>query len=147
MKPTIVCVDDEKIILDSLKVQLKAAFGTSYSYELAESGVDALEIIDELEECGKVVVIISDWLMPDMKGDELLIKVHEKFPQIIKLMLTGQADEAAITRAINEANLYKCLKKPWSKDELVISIRNATAAKDDAIHSVFASRHTDFISK
>ena len=74
MKPIIVCVDDEKFILDSLKTQLKSAFGDLYNYEIAESAVDALELIEELSDEGhSIVVIVSDWLMPGMKGDELLI--------------------------------------------------------------------------
>jgi CheY-like chemotaxis protein len=126
MKPIIVCVDDEKVILDSLKTQLKAAFGAAYSYEMAESGIDALELIEELNEDGQViVVIVSDWLMPGMRGDELLIKIHSKFPKVIKIMLSGQADEEAIERAFSEANLYKCLKKPWSEEELVGGICEA----------------------
>lgn len=120
MKPIIVCVDDEKVILDSLKTQLKSAFGDLYSYEMAESAVDALELIEELSDDGySIVVIVSDWLMPGMKGDELLINIHHKFPEVIKIMLSGQADEDAIERAFTQANLYKCIKKPWSEDELV----------------------------
>ena len=81
MKPIIVCVDDEKFILDSLKTQLKSAFGDLYSYEIAESAGDALELIEELSDEGhSIVVIVSDWLMPGMKGDELLINIHHKFP-------------------------------------------------------------------
>ena len=52
MKPIIVCVDDEKFILDSLKTQLKSAFGDLYSYEIAESAGDALELIEELSDEG-----------------------------------------------------------------------------------------------
>jgi len=123
MKPIIVCVDDEKVILDSLKTQLKSAFGDLYSYEIAESAVDALELIEELSDEGhSIVVIVSDWLMPGMKGDELLINIHQKFPEVIKIMLSGQADEDAIERAFTQANLYKCIKKPWSEDELVEGI-------------------------
>jgi CheY-like chemotaxis protein len=120
MKPIIICVDDEKVILDSLKTQLKSAFGALYSYEMAESGLDALELIEELNDDGHlIVVIVSDWLMPGMKGDELLIKIHHKLPGAVKIMLTGQADEDAIARTFTQANLYKCLKKPWTEDELV----------------------------
>lgn len=123
MKPIIVCVDDEKVILDSLKTQLKSAFGDLYSYEIAESAVDALELIEELSDEGhSIVVIVSDWLMPGMRGDEFLIKIHHKFPEVIKIMLSGQADEDAIERAFTQANLYKCIKKPWSEDELVEGI-------------------------
>lgn len=130
MKPIIVCVDDEKAIIDSLKTQLKSAFGSLYSYEMAESATDALELIDELDDDGHcVVVIISDWLMPGMKGDELLINVHRKFPKVIKIMLSGQADDAAVERAFTQANLYKLFKKPWSEDELVGDICAAIRAQ------------------
>jgi CheY-like chemotaxis protein len=126
MKPIIVCVDDEKVILDSLKTQLKSAFGDLYSYEIAESAGDALELIEELSNDGhSIVVIVSDWLMPGMKGDELLINIHHKFPEVIKIMLSGQADEDAIERAFTHANLYICIKKPWSEDELVGGISAA----------------------
>ena len=126
MKPIILCVDDEKVILDSLKTQLKSAFGILYTYEMAESGIDALELIDELNDEGQlIIVIVSDWLMPGMKGDELLIKIHNRFPSVIKIMLSGQADEKAIERAFTQANLYKLLKKPWSEAELIGSICEA----------------------
>jgi response regulator RpfG family c-di-GMP phosphodiesterase len=87
---------------------------------MAESAVDALELIEELSDNGhSIVLIVSDWLMPGMRGDEFLIKIHHKFPEVIKIMLSGQADEDAIERAFTQANLYKCIKKPWSEDELV----------------------------
>jgi CheY-like chemotaxis protein len=115
----ILCVDDEPIILKSLKEQLKRQFGNNYLYEVAESAEDASEIIEELQEEGvEVIVIVSDWLMPGMKGDEFLIRVHEKFPKIVSIMLTGQADENAIARAKEQANLYACLYKPWTEEEL-----------------------------
>ena len=56
-------------------------------------------------------MIISDWLMPGMKGDELLIRIHELFPKVVKIMLTGQADEVAVNRAKELANLHCCLYK------------------------------------
>ena len=125
-KPVILCVDDEKVVLNSLKRQLKQAFGNDYQYEVAENADEALELIDELtqEDIG-IILIVSDWLMPGMKGDEFLIKVHQKFPNIVKIMLTGQADEAAIERAKEQANLHCCLYKPWSQTELVETIKSA----------------------
>ncbi|HBB32345.1 MAG TPA: hypothetical protein DDZ80_19805 [Cyanobacteria bacterium UBA8803] len=124
-KPAILCVDDEKIVLESLKTQLKAAFGDAYIYEIAEDANEALEIIRELnEEEILVIVIVSDWLMPGMKGDEFLIKVHQQFPKIILIMLTGQADEAAIERVTQEANLHCCLYKPWSEADLLAAIQS-----------------------
>ena len=119
-KKVILCVDDEKTILKSLKAQLKKHFNKNYTYECAESALEALEIIEELsQDEATITVIVSDWLMPQMKGDEFLAQVHQKYPSITKVMLTGQANEDAIERAQREANLYRCLHKPWNEQELI----------------------------
>lgn len=124
-KPVILCVDDEKVILDSLKIQLKKEFGEAFIYEAAENANEALEIIEELQEDEiNILVIVSDWLMPGMKGDEFLIEVHTRFPQIVKIMLTGQANEQALFRAQKYANLNCCLRKPWDSKELIKNIRS-----------------------
>ena len=127
-KPVILCVDDEKVILDSLKTQLKEAFGDTYQYEIAEDAKDALELIDELSEDNlSIILIVSDWLMPGMKGDEFLIQVHQRFPKVIKVMLTGQADDSAIDQAKIKADLHRCLYKPWSEAELIETIKSGLA--------------------
>jgi CheY-like chemotaxis protein len=119
-KRAILCVDDEKIILTSLRDQLRSNFGDRYVYEFAESSNEALEVIEELNEDNmEILIIVSDWLMPDMKGDEFLIRVHEKFPNIVKVMLTGHANTEAIERAKKFADLHRCLHKPWTEQELV----------------------------
>ena len=123
-KKVILFVDDEKIILQSLKAQIKKHFGNQYTYEFAESGEEAWEIIQELHKEGtQILLIVSDWLMPNMRGDELLIQIHQKFPEIIKVMLTGQADHTAIERTRKEANLHSCLQKPWSEHELIETLQ------------------------
>ena len=115
----ILCVDDEVVILDSLKEQLKRKFGDRFVYEMAESAEEAWEVIEELEADNiSIIVIVSDWLMPGTKGDEFLIQIHQRFPELITIMLTGQADEKAIERAKKEANLYAYLSKPWTEEEL-----------------------------
>jgi len=122
-KSVILCVDDEKMILNSLKSQLKEKYGNSFSYETAENAVEALEVINELmEDNAQIVIIVSDWLMPGIKGDEFLIKVHQQYPGIVKIMLTGQADAEAIERSRREANLYRCIAKPWTEKELIETI-------------------------
>ena len=60
-----------------------------------------------------------------MRGDEFLIQVHQRYPEIVTVMLTGQADEKAIDRARRDANLYACLHKPWSEEELANVINGA----------------------
>ncbi|MCG9875558.1 MAG: response regulator [Leptospiraceae bacterium] len=122
-KSAILCVDDEKMVLNSLKSQLKNKFQSAYRLEFAESADEAFEVIEELYQNGiQVLVIVSDWLMPGIKGDEFLILVHQKFPGITKVMLTGQAEKSAIERAEKEANLFKCLNKPWDEQDLIDTI-------------------------
>jgi CheY-like chemotaxis protein len=122
-KAVILCVDDELMVLETLEMELQKAFGERYHYEFAESAEEALEIITELDsQHTEILVIISDWLMPCMKGDEFLITVHQQFPRIIKVMLTGQADNAAIDRTRNKANLYSYVSKPWVNQNLIDTI-------------------------
>ena len=118
-KSAILCVDDEVVILESLKEQLKRQFGDRFIYEVAQSAAEAWEVIEELHEDEiEVIAIVSDWLMPGTKGDEFLIQIHQRFPRLVTVMLTGQADETAIERAKQEANLHACLHKPWTEEEL-----------------------------
>lgn len=128
-KLAILCVDDEVIILNSLLRQLQTAFDDEYLYETAENAHEALELIEELqEENTDLLVIVSDWLMPGAKGDEFLIKVHEKFPGVVKILLTGQADQAAVERAETQANLHSCLRKPWNEKDLIHCIQSALSS-------------------
>lgn len=126
MKQAIICVDDEDIILEALKDQLGSFFEHQYLIETSTTAEEALEIYDELKENGyDVPVVISDYLMPAMRGDELLIKVHEKNPKTLKILLTGHANIEGITNAINRANLYRYIPKPWDKDDLILTVREA----------------------
>ena len=127
-KTVILCVDDEKIILDSIKTQLKEKYGNQFVYETAESASEALEIIDELMLNDNInLIIISDWLMPVIKGDEFLYRVHKKYPNTLNIMLTGQADQDSIEQSKIEANLYKCIRKPWTSNELTSTIDSGLA--------------------
>jgi len=125
----ILCLDDEETILTSLKSQLRRNFGAEYRYEFAQNAEEAFEVIDELvEDHVSILIIVSDWLMPGMRGDEFLIKVHQKFPGIVKVMLTGQADLKAVENARKRANLFRCLYKPWEEEELVETIKKGLAS-------------------
>ncbi|MBT3382981.1 MAG: response regulator [Prolixibacteraceae bacterium] len=119
LKKAIVCVDDENIILNSLGEQIENIFGGEFIYEFAENASEGMEVIEELANDDiNVLIIVSDWLMPGKKGDEFLIDVHKKFPKIIKVMLTGQADESAVENAKKNANLFAYLSKPWTTEQL-----------------------------
>ncbi len=123
-KPVIMFVDDEPDVLDTLKEQVKNHLGDHYMFEAAENVEEAWEVIEELEEEGvHICLIVSDWLMPGARGDEFLIDVHEKHPHIVKVMLTGQADDEAIDRAKAKADLHRCLAKPWKESALIETIQ------------------------
>ncbi len=125
-KYVILCVDDDATILQSLRILLRNKLSDTYLCEIAESPDEALEIIADLYlENVSVAVIISDWLMPEMKGDEFLIEVHKTHPNIVKIMLTGQADQEAIERAKKYANLYDFFPKPWNEQELIEALKLA----------------------
>ena len=125
-KPVILCVDDERAILTSLKAQLINNFGREYKIEIAENGEEALEIINEIK-LNKISlpVVIADHIMPGMKGDELLAKIHQVFPKTNNIMLTGQADIEAVGRAVNNAHLYRYISKPWDFTDLNLTIAEA----------------------
>jgi signal transduction histidine kinase len=127
----ILCVDDEIIVLDALTEQLHKAFGPEYIVEIAESGEEALDIFDELTEEGmKFPVIIADFIMPIMKGDELLEKIHQKNPLSKKIMLTGQASLEGVSNAVNKADLYRYINKPWDKNDMILTIKEAIKSFD-----------------
>lgn len=128
----ILCVDDERIVLVSLRDQISKHFGDRYRYEVAESADEAWEVIEELcAEAIKVLVIVSDWLMPGMRGDEFLIQVHERFPSIVTVLLTGHADEAAISQARQYANLHAYIAKPWTEENLISIIQSGIRKFDE----------------
>ena len=122
----ILCVDDEPTILAALKEQLRRRFGSRHLYETAGSVAEAWEVIGEMcDDSIKIVIIVSDWQMPGVKGDEFLAQVHRRYPAILTVMLTGQAPAEAIERARRDAGLYACLSKPWDEAELAGVIESA----------------------
>ncbi len=125
-KPVIICVDDELTILESLKIELKKVLGDDYVIETAEGSEEALDLLEEtLESDYEIALIISDYLMPKLRGDELLKRVHEKLPKTLKIMLTGQADLEAVGNAIKYAKLYRYIAKPWQTEDLSLTVKEA----------------------
>ncbi|MDC1067583.1 response regulator [Candidatus Kapabacteria bacterium] len=125
-KPLIICVDDEKIILDSLKLELSSTFRDLVEIEVAESADEALEIIEEETENGREIpIIISDYVMPGMKGDEFLINCSKTLPKTKRILLTGQATAEGVGNAVINAGLYRFISKPWEKEDLELTISEA----------------------
>jgi class 3 adenylate cyclase/CheY-like chemotaxis protein len=125
-KPVIICIDDEDVVLTSLEIELQQAMGTICRIELAQSGDDAIEMLHEyISENQAISVIISDYIMPGMRGDEALNKAHALVPSARKIMLTGQSSIEGIANAINQANLYRFIAKPWDRQDLALTIKEA----------------------
>lgn len=125
-KNIILCIDDESTILSSLKTELKGIFPKDYFIEVAESGDDALELVSELlEDNNHISLVISDYLMPQMKGDEVLKHIHLKSPKTVKIMLTGQATIEGVANAIKDARLYRYMAKPWQQEDFRLTVTEA----------------------
>ncbi|MEG4285323.1 response regulator [Microcoleus sp. A006_D1] len=141
-KPVIVCIDDEPDVLNSLKIELKKAIGDQCIIETAEGGADALELLADLQaDEYEIALVLSDYIMPDIKGDELLKQIHERSPDTLTIMLTGQADLEALSNAIKYAKLYRYIPKPWQNEDLKLTVV-------EAVHSYLQDQKlTDEIHK
>ncbi|MEG4232202.1 response regulator [Microcoleus sp. Pol11C3] len=141
-KPVIVCIDDEPDVLNSLKIELKKAIGDRCIIETAEGGADALELLADLQaDEYEIALVLSDYIMPDIKGDELLRRIHESSPETLTIMLTGQADLEALSNAIKYAKLYRYIPKPWQNEDLKLTVV-------EAVHSYLQDQKlTDEIHK
>jgi DNA-binding LytR/AlgR family response regulator len=123
--PVVLCVDDEKIVLDSLKKQLEAKFNYAFQVETAESGEEALELIEELiSEDTEIPVVICDYIMPHMKGNVLFKKIKKISPSTSCILLTGQATLDAVKDMVNSGVIQKFIQKPWDIDLLSSSIKD-----------------------
>jgi response regulator RpfG family c-di-GMP phosphodiesterase len=115
---TLLCVDDEKNILSALKRLLRKE---NFRLLTGNSGKEGLEILAENE----VHVVVSDQRMPEMNGTEFLKAVRDRYPHIIRIILTGYTDVDSISEAINEGHIYKFFLKPWNDQNLKLEIRQA----------------------
>ena len=123
---TIICIDDDRFVLISLRDQLTQVIEDELEIELAESGEEALEMIEELQEEGEdIPLIICDQNLPDIQGSELLKQIHATHPTTRKILLTGETNPESILQAISLVNLYRYIPKPWDKTDLSLTVREA----------------------
>ena len=125
MQKAIICVDDEKSISWGVQQQIARSFPNKYLLEIAESGEEALEILQEFKEMNiELFMLITDQMMPGIKGHELIKEINEKSPSSKCILLTGYAEDNILNQ-ISNLNVYKILKKPWEFDELARFISEA----------------------
>lgn len=115
-------VDDETNILSSLR-RLFRPLG--YRIFIAESGQKGLEILENNE----IDLIISDMRMPEMDGAEFLARAAKKWPDTIRILLTGYADMTSTIAAINEGKIYQYVSKPWEDNDIKLSVQYALKQK------------------
>ena len=116
-------MDDEFIILESLKIQLERILDKDIIFELASSGEEANAIIDDLYiNQINLLLVISDFNLDDCKGTDVLTYCNEKFSNSKKIILSGQSDIEKITHFKESIGLHDLFSKPWSFDELRKSI-------------------------
>jgi DNA-binding NtrC family response regulator len=124
VKDAILCVDDETIILLSLKQELRREFGTEFTYETARSGDEALDIVEEIKREGQnLALVISDWLMPGLAGDELIVRIKGRSPETKAIIVTGHANEKRISELQKDKFICGVVRKPWSHGALVKTVR------------------------
>lgn len=126
-KITILFIDDEENNL----ISFKAVFRLKYHVLTAINAVDAMHFLDT----EPIEIIITDQRMPTMTGSEFLEKVLEKYPDPMRILLTGYADISAVIEAVNKGKVFHYLTKPWNEQELDATIQKAYAkyAEDQGV--------------
>ncbi|MFC2156468.1 response regulator [Acidobacteriota bacterium] len=115
---TIVIVDDEEMVLQSLESFL--TLETEYSVKTFLSAKKALEYIKDND----VGLVVSDYLMPEIDGISFLAEVKKLKPEIPRIILTGYADKENAIKAINDVGLFQYIEKPWDNEDILIIMRN-----------------------
>jgi len=122
-KRAIIIVDDDIIMVNLLKNTLINIYGNAFIYKTALSALEGLNAIEELSHSGVAIpLIISDWLMPEMKGDEFILKVHQTRPDIKTIMISGYAAPEVIERICSKLKLNAFITKPWDINVLTAEI-------------------------
>lgn len=119
---TLLFVDDEPGILNALRRLFRPS---GYRILTAESGAEALEVLAREE----VDLVVSDMRMPNMDGAQFLKEVRARWPQVVRLLLTGYADMASTIAAINQGEIYRYISKPWDDDEIMSTVKDSLERK------------------
>ncbi|MEM7338699.1 MAG: response regulator [Actinomycetota bacterium] len=120
-KARVLCVDDEPELLASMRLNLRRFFDIT----TASSGAEALGLMDAAETSPPFDVVISDMRMPEMNGAALLSELRSRYPEMPRLLLSGQADLDSAIAAINEAKVFRFLTKPCPREQIIEAINEA----------------------
>lgn len=118
----VLCVDDEPNILSALRRLFRQS---GYVVEVAGSGSEGLAA---LERAG-FDLVISDMRMPEMDGAQFLEQVRKRWPETVRILLTGYSDIGSTIEAINKGQIFRYVSKPWDDDDLRLTVRHALERK------------------
>ncbi len=119
-KDVILCIDDEQIILKLMRAQLIVHFGEQFDFMFAETAEDAELILNNLkEENRRLVMTIVDQILPGKQGTEFLTELAQTFPNAVKILFSGKSDFESVIAAINEAEIYRYMIKPWDEVDFI----------------------------
>lgn len=121
--PTILCVDDEPSILSALRRLFRAK---GFQVRVAEGGQAGLAVL----EAEPIDLVISDMRMPEMDGVMFLEQVRQRWPDCMRLLLTGYADITSIMGAINRGEIFRYIAKPWDDNDIMLIVRGALQQRD-----------------
>ena len=113
---TVLCVDDEPNILSALRRTLRPC---GWRVLCAEGASDALALLER----EPVDMVVSDMRMPGMDGAQLLEAVAQRWPQAVRILLTGHADVSAIVSAVNRGQIWRYINKPWDDNDVMQALR------------------------
>lgn len=117
-KATILAVDDERSVLNSVERDLRQKYGREFRIAKADSGMQALEYLQEIKKRNEALaLLVVDQRMPQMNGIQFLEQAIRIFPDTRRVLLTAYADTEAAIQAINKVNLDYFLMKPWDPPE------------------------------
>ncbi|MCP5267863.1 MAG: response regulator [Zoogloeaceae bacterium] len=114
----ILCVDDEPNILSSLRRLFRQ---NGYQISVANSGAEGLQML----EGQGFDLVISDMRMPEMDGARFLEQVRKRWPETLRILLTGYADISSTIEAVNKGQIYRYVSKPWDDNDLLLTVRQA----------------------
>lgn len=117
-KSTLLLVDDSPNILKALARVFRPE---GYNLLLADSAKEAMEILARDD----VDLVITDEHMPGLSGTDLLRVVRERYPAVMRFMVTGSDDIEVAKNAINNGEVYRCFTKPWDDFELLVCVKQA----------------------
>ncbi|AMY68744.1 sigma-54-dependent transcriptional regulator [Frigidibacter mobilis] len=115
-QPTILLVDDEPHSLSAMRMALEDEFDCL-------TAADAEAALAKMEE-EWVQVVICDQRMPGRTGVEFLTELRDRWPDVVRIIITGYTDPAAMAQAINDAGIHQFITKPWHPEQLLMSARN-----------------------